>query len=147
MQTFSKLFLVAIVFCVVSCAPRGETKSLDEVLDNSRMLYRSHHLDSINQDLSARINGATGAVEKSIAALSDREQLVLTLAGISADLAMLTTHAGVTSRPAMSELATQYRELAAVDGDQPITEGQVKLLGARTYLLLSSELSTTRFSL
>jgi hypothetical protein len=66
-------------------------------------------------------------------------------------LATLVTKAGYTSRPSLGELSAQYRKLAADLNAAAGTENEqvvstARLLVARTYSLIASELETVRFA-
>jgi hypothetical protein len=67
---------------------------------------------------------------------------------VAADLDSLTGKAGYTQRPSMTELISQYRSINT-NAEAPTTLGapQLKLLVARTYQLLASEIATTNFKL
>ena len=64
---------------------------------------------------------------------------------VGAALGELVDRAGYTTRPALTEVCAQYMNLST-NQQQPKPE-QVKLLAARTYTLLASELETNQFRL
>lgn len=141
---FRSFVLIFILAALVSgCAPRGETKSLDEVLQLAKDRYAEvaakapegavrGSLDALTQELD-RLVASKGA------AATQARQISMLLSG-------LTDKAGFTARPGLTELSQQYRRIAS-SGDVPANEGsRVKLLVARTYNLVASELESTKFS-
>lgn len=133
----SLLILVALS----SCAPRGETRALDEIYrqaveDYTVKLAAASTVPDLTtlQDLKSLLEklaqpGATASV-------SDDAATVATL------LAGLAPKAGYTSRPALGEIADQFRSLSLEPESAAATR---KLLAARTFILLTSELETTQF--
>ena len=132
------------VFSFTGCAPRGETRSLDEILSGAKSKY-----DSVEKELSpavlTQVNSLTSNLERALEKGSGGE-LPAILREAGGSLQELTLKAGYTSRAALSEFSAQFQELARqTPGD--ITSAQVKLLAARAYQLLLSEIETTKFAL
>ena len=149
-----KTLILVLCLCLISlvgCGPRGETKTLAEVLSLAKESFAqavahvsdaqvkaqvsevSTNLEKILAD-SASANGNAGAaVSTSTVAIADK-------------LGELVKVAGFPTRPAMGELATQFRVLSTDAGKGAVNPARVKLLAARTYSLLASELETTQFS-
>lgn len=141
-------FLSILVFAlsVVSCGPRGESLSVDQILTVQKDKY-SNHLNAaqVNSSLLSNLNGISAALDL-ISSEAGAKQVNDKAKVISENLSDLIVKAGYTSRPALSELVTQYRVIASGAGssDKPAT---IKLLVARTYSALASELETTKFQL
>jgi hypothetical protein len=133
------LFLAATLS---ACAPRGESKSLAEVLETAKERY------ALVKD-EAKSPKVVEALKSVLAELESVEKARGVLAESSADKVALTLnglieHAGYTSRPAMTELMNQYlyvSEHGAENADATL------LLASRTYSLLASELETTKFAI
>jgi hypothetical protein len=141
---FSLLIAVA---GVSGCLPRGEAHSVDEIFTDARSSYNSVSKDvpadvgtslsqiSANLDKLAGINGAGDAREVS-------RQVAESLNG-------LMGRTGFTTRPALTELINQYRAIGASNGAPMSLDNNatLKLLAARTYTLLKTEIATTSFKL
>lgn len=135
----SLLTLVACVLLIAlsSCAPRGESKSLSEVFEAAKTRYTTARsgaqgiaeLQSLESTLSSWVSKPSydGARK------------------ISDTLRTLIVKTGYTSRPAMGELIEQYQTIGFDKSAMKISPSRVKLLVARTYNLLASELETTAF--
>lgn len=139
-------FLVALSMCgvIAGCAPRGESRTVDQILSDARAAY---------QDTATKASANDAASLKNLSASLDR------LAGIggggdakavSSEIAQtltgLSTKAGYTVRPAMAELVSQYRSVSEdAQGSASLGAPHLKLLVARTYSLIASELKTTGF--
>lgn len=132
-------FLLALT--VSSCAPRGETKNLDQILDNARVRYQEA-FDAGMQgegDLQTKLASLSSALEKLLASTDTA------LAGeVEDSLRGLILHAGFTTRPAMNELSSQYGLLGE---ELNVSPERKKLLISRTYRMLARELESTRFRL
>lgn len=135
---------VAATMILVGCAPRGEAHTVDQILNDARSSYASTKAD-VPSDVAPSLTALTGSLDK-LAGLGgggDSRQI----AGSAAEsLTGLVTKAGFTQRAAMTELISQYRSVAGAQG-APTTLGapNLKLLVARTYTLLSAELTSTKF--
>ncbi len=140
------LSILVITLSIVSCGPRGESLSVDQILTVQKDKY-SNHLNSsqVNSSLLSNLNGISAALDL-ISSEGGAKQVNDKAKVISENLSDLIVKAGYTSRPALSELVTQYRVIASGAGasDKPAT---IKLLVARTYSALASELETTKFQL
>jgi hypothetical protein len=122
---------------------RGETQTLQEILDASRSRYQYAVKSGSTQESLNEAAKLLAQLEKSSATTAiaaDSKKLVDALTA-------LTAHAGFTSRPALTELVDQYRVLAGKGATDRVTTSQVKLLVTRTYNALASEMEGTRFSL
>jgi hypothetical protein len=140
------LFLVAIALvslCFVGCGPRGETKTLDEVLANAKLRFVKVGISGSSQE----VQGILGEVQKNLETMAsgDVSSAVPALETIASSLNSLVSKSGYTVRPSMGEIMAQYRALAEQAGHGSVSAAQLKLLAARTYELIASELETTRF--
>jgi hypothetical protein len=142
---FSSLVVSSVMLVVASgCAPRGESHTVEQILADARSAYQS---------VATSAPAETGAALKFLATSLDRiaglggggEAKVISQE-IAAMLSELSPKAGYTVRPAMAELVNQYRTIAG-NNDSALSIGapNLKLLAARTYALVTSELKTTQF--
>lgn len=141
------LQISALVVLVTACAPRGENQSVDEVLNSQARTFKAlNYADKVRPEINKNLGEiatkletlSSGKISSEVGTLSTQIAVMLT---------DLTNHAGYTSRPAMTELVNQYRSLSQDHESRAADQGALKLLVARTYSLLSSELETTKFSL
>jgi hypothetical protein len=134
----------AALVVVAGCAPRGESHSIEQILTDSRASYQSV-AGSAPQDTSASLKFLTGSLDR-IAGLGGGGEAKVISQEIANMLTELGPKSGYTVRPAMAELVNQYRVIASKN-DGPISIGSpnLKLLAARTYSLIASELKTTQF--
>jgi hypothetical protein len=140
--SFSSICLVA----VVGCQPRGESHTLEQILSDARSNYSLVSAEP-SPEVGAFLNQLKANLDK-LAGLGgggDARDLAGEVAGI---LGELTQKAGFTARPAMTELMNQYKVIADGTGS-PVSIGapNLQLLAARTFSLLTAELSTSKFSL
>ncbi|MCI5064875.1 hypothetical protein MRY87_04030 [bacterium] len=131
--------VAVLLMSLVGCAPRGETKTLDEVFQIAKKRYEESIVKS----------DASGAVQEQLLQLAadlnqfaaaegkdgSREQLA---PQISEQMATLLQSAGYTTRPAFGALLKSYRT-------PPKTQRARRLLVARSYTALAQELETTSF--
>ena len=135
--------LLAVALCAFSACdfPRGESKSLKQVLEQARARYKAVQTVQVNDDIEDRLL----TILKTLESLEQAESIqAQDLKTVGNHLAKLLPHAGYTVRPAMAELMKQY--LAMSEVEQPGTDATL-LLASRTYSLLASELETTQFKL
>jgi hypothetical protein len=133
---------LASLLLLASCAPRGETKTLEEIYANSKSRYTAVQSAQVPADVTQPLGSIATHLEQ-IAGQhgADASRSAKEIAEL---LAPLTTRAGYTSRPAMGELVSQYRMMS--QSEAAVENPTAKLLAARTYTLLASELETTKFS-
>lgn len=125
------------------CAPRGETKTLDEVLTEARDRFRAVSSKAANSQAQGSVNSLATKLDLISQA---HGSLAANEVGAIADILQgLSLHAGYPSRPAIAELETQYRELSASAAGP--SSAVAKLLAARTFTLVAGELETSAFSL
>lgn len=138
------LLALVITLSVSSCLPRGETHTLDQVLGDAQIRYQSQSRELTNAEVAKAIGEIETKIQEMLAG-GDRFDYRAAGTQVSDQLYAVAPHAGYTSRPALGELASQYRNLPA--GATHGAAARVKLLVARTYSLLSSELEGARFGL
>ena len=137
MKNIFSSVLIATTICLAACAPRGETHTLETVLHTAKARYAALNATGLDSDASA-------SLAKLVEGLKQMEggQAPAALANQNADLlTQLESKAGYTSRPSMHELIGQFKALPST-----ANAAATKLLVARTYNLLASELETTRFA-
>lgn len=137
------LLLLSCWFC--SCTPRGETHTLDQILDSARARFNKVALNAVDDSTDSQINALVSKMESLLEKPSTIEQQGRgALTALADELGNVTTKAGFTSRPALGQVAEQYRSLS---NDEKISSDQVKLLLFRTYSVLAAELETNRFGI
>lgn len=138
-----------IVLC--ACAPRGETRSLQEVLEASQQRFAAAWEGELSSEARPILEGVKAQLSAAINA-SDPDVLAGISKDISQKLALLKPYAGYPTRPALIEIRSQYAQISQQPGgleggNSQQIQARVKLLVSRTYALLASELETTRFRL
>lgn len=131
---------------LVGCGPRGESHTVDEIFTDAKAGYVDVS-GKASPELGTSLKTLSGSLDKlaGIGGGGDARQVSSEIAGT---LATLSQKAGYTARPALAELINQYRSIANSSG-APVKLGaaNLKLLAARTYSLLTAELSTSQFKL
>lgn len=142
MSTFIRLTVCFFVLCLSACGPRGETKSLSQVYESSKQRFVTVKDAAVPGDVAQPLKD----IDSHLNQISGQEgaQASHTATEIVTLLVPLTTRAGYPTRPAMGEIITQYRMMSESGAD--VKNPSAKLLAARTYALLASELETTKFS-
>lgn len=134
-----------LVAGLVGCMPRGETRTLAEVLAAAQARYADASKAGVSSEVAAMLE----KVNVDLQALTSSEDLTGAndeVAAIGEAIAALVSKAGFTSRTALNEIALQYRTLGG-GPVETLSAAQVKLLASRTYSLLAAELETTKFGL
>ena len=139
-------YFLSILACLLisSCAPRGETRTLDEILDGSRQRYQEALAGGVEGDLNTQLTGLASRLEQLLS--SDNSAGSGAIAEeVETSLRDLILHSSFTTRPAMGELTSQF---ALFSGDSNGGgDERKKLLVSRTYSMLARELETSRFRL
>jgi hypothetical protein len=151
LNNFIQLTITVLLLSVVyACAPRGETQSLSDILSKSRDRFRSAELMLDNSPVKDKLSVLAQKLVE-IEKIQDPTALKPATAGIKDSLSDLLAHTGYTVRPALSEIVDQYRVISngsAVTTDSALAGSpEIRLLLARTYSVLASELETGKFSL
>jgi len=146
---FRSAFLLVSGFTLLlvsGCGPRGESHTVEQILTDARSAYQGV-ASKAPSDTSAALKFLTASLDR-IAGLGGGGEAKIISQEIANMLTELSPKAGYTVRPAMAELISQYRTVAAAS-DSPVSIGaaNLKLLAARTYALVTSELRTTQFKI
>ncbi len=145
----ARLFtLSAVVWCaaaVLGCGPRGESHTLDQVFSDARTEFNAVATANVPGDVATSLKQVAADLDKlaGIGGGGDAKEISQAVAN---SIDSLIEKSGMTQRASMTELVNQYRSVgsaAAVSVGAP----QLKLLTARTYTLLKSELISTKFGL
>ena len=145
MNNLKLLISLFLLLALNACAPRGENHSVDQVLSDAQAKF-AMELKSSASPANDKVKSLSDSLEKFMTAADVAQQKSLADA-LAFSLEDLITKAGYTSRPAMSELALQYQNIAKGSASEYFSKSSAKLLVARTYIMLSSELETTAFRL
>lgn len=139
------LLVVAITVGLIACAPRGESKSLNEVVaiaKNRFALVQEVPVDAaVKESLKPVVKALEDIVNNPRGGGVTKNSKVIAVA--LSELSMRTSY---TNRPALGELLSQYLVMSTTPASE-VNGASVKLLAARTYSLLASELETRRFTL
>lgn len=135
---------------VAGCAPRGETQTLSDILSQQQVRFRSAEIKAGNVPVKAQLEQLAQKLT-SIENVQDPTALKPVTGELRAALAALLPHAGYTVRPALTEIVNQYQALSegsALTTDPSLAGSpEIRLLIARTYSVLATELETSKFSL
>jgi hypothetical protein len=149
-----RALVFAAIFAVSGCEPRGETITLNEVLERSKADYREaveQASGKLGQDIKGHLERVVTSVESLIEAEKGNALKNPALTKTSEDVAHLldelTTAAGYTSRPALGELAIKFRNLSTIMTEGEAVGPEVRLLASQVYTLLASELEAVKFGL
>ena len=143
-----KLAVISILVLLCSCQPRGETKSVDQVLEYEKARFSTASSVSLAPDIKASL-GKTQELLEELLSEWNTPALSKDAVGVAELLGTLVGHAGVTARPAFDEIIREYRALGELppEADVKTESGRIRLLVSRTYGLLASELQSRGFSL
>ena len=154
------LVLSVVLGILVSCAPRGETKSLEEVFQIAKTRYeRSLSAVELTADTDSALSQLGDSMQELLQA-DTTDAVAKAASRVEMLLGQLVVKAAYTNRPAIGELLKAYRGLTGDSGrevalsvsasDQGSATAATnietrKLLVARSYNALSQELETTSF--
>ena len=144
-----KRLSLAVIFAagvLSGCAPRGESKDLDEILLIARNKYQEISKADVGNDVGKDLEALNQHLE-SISGLRGNAPVVDSLKQTAEILTKVTDHSGYTQRTAMTELATQYRQISASKELPTVGTPVLKLLAARTFTIVTAELESTKFKL
>ena len=143
MKIFLKsLVFFTILFSLISCAPRGEHKTVDEILKISKNRF-SLVADKSNID---ELRKTVSLLEK-LTSDSRGSNLKTNTQEVAKLLNELNKKSAFTVRPAMREIILQYLAIANNKESDLYNFASTKLLVSKTYSLIASELETTAFRL
>jgi hypothetical protein len=142
----SLIVATSAIVLISGCAPRGESHTVDQILNDARTSYTEMKVD-VSPDVNTSLKTLTGSLDK-LAGLGGGGDARQVSASIADSLTTLMPKAGLTQRSAMAELINQYRSISTSTGT-PTSVGapNLKLVVARTYSLMSAELTSTKFRL
>jgi hypothetical protein len=142
------LVLSLVTAGVMACQPRGESKSVNEILSLSSQAYRQAF---DGEPLPERVSGRLPELSDALQRIVDETELARkqAIAGAIVDhLRSLVISAGYTTRPALGELIDQFSAIAQKDvRPNLLDDSAVALLASRTFYLLAAELKGIRFQL
>ena len=131
-----------VVALLVGCGPRGETRTLDEVVKSARERFYVSSEGKMPADVQMELTAVASRLDKVL----DSSATPLEVAEIPKVLDGLITKAGYTSRPALGELLSQWVARSEIS-KEAASAASDKLLVARTFSALGSELKAVRFAL
>jgi hypothetical protein len=144
METTMKNLLSGLVFVLLlGCQPRGETKSLSEVLAGEKARFYAEAERKLPKDVQSELTQAATALEE-LEVKRAGDEVTRSADSLILALRSLNLRAGYTTRPALNELLKQWK---ALQNENQLVGSTSRLLIARTYGLLSSELKGVRFAL
>lgn len=139
---------LCLLTMVVGCNPRGESRSVSDILAESSKAYRKAF---DGEPLPERVSSRLPELSDALARLTETSELdrKKALADAIVDhLRALVITAGYTTRPALGELIDQFGALAETENGSVVSDSAtVSLLVSRTFYLLASELKGVRFQL
>lgn len=138
------ILIISIGLIITGCGPRGESRSLDEILASAKSEYHAQ-IASVTPEIKPDIDRLTRGLERSLAGVDVASDVRADFSEVEGAMMNLIGKAGYTSRPALGELMSQFRSIA--NGENSYSKEQVVLLVARTYFLLSTELKTAKFGI
>lgn len=132
---------------VIGCEPRGESRTIDQIFTDARSAYQASSLNGLSSEVSENLKSLSGGLDR-LAGIGGAGDGRTVAAEVADTLSELVEKAGIPSRPAMTSLINQYRNVASTSGGAPaLGAPNLKLLAARTYSLVGSELGAVRFGL
>ena len=142
----STRILVAAISCaVIACAPRGESRTLEEVFTQQRTAYlEKSRATTVAADVGDKLKKISGTLDVMAGVTPDGGTSVSAAAD---DLQSLSTKCNYTVRPSLAELVEQMRGLEKEGRKLSPGAPEPKLIAARVYTLLSSELTTSKFGI
>jgi hypothetical protein len=143
-RILSLIVSTSAALLVSGCGPRGESHTVEQIFTDARSNYTQMSAQ-VAPDVGPALTDVTSSLDK-IAGQGGGGDARQISASLAEGLTALLPKAGFTQRAAMTELIKQYRNLAASSG-APLTLGaaNLKLIAARTYSILSAELTSTKF--
>jgi hypothetical protein len=149
-------FMLLITLCLTACEPRGETRSLNEIVDTAKekfvaLTQRKDIFDKMQPDIIEKVKSVASELMKILDTVGattnsiDKTKLQESIRTVILRLTELVQYAGYTSRPALGEIIPQFQEL--IDTGAYTDISKVKLLVSRAFFLLGSELEGVKFGL
>ncbi|MCS6961715.1 MAG: hypothetical protein NZT61_04335 [Deltaproteobacteria bacterium] len=129
--------ITAVIVLVLGCQPRGETKSVEEILSISKERFNRAY--SASEFEKKKQVGKVIDILNSILEKPTRTDFLL----LGEHLMMLLPHASPTVKTSLYYQADTSFNLAEKDS---ISRGELFLFASRVYHSLSSELETSKFN-
>ena len=146
MRKTQLILVVLLVLALQACAPRGETRTLNQVLTSAKDRYARVTAIKDGSSYNKLLDEVVDAMDELVVGGPRQAELTARVERIDQILSQLVDVAGYPSRPAMGELIDQYRAVSRRATESGLSLAQLKLLVARTYNLLAVELETTKFA-
>ncbi len=143
----AQIFVIFSLLFILGCDgfPRGESKSLDQVVS----IAKERYADANKAGVPADLRGSLDQVEKSLANLlveTDPAAVANDTKVIAKELDTLVAKAGYTSRPTITELMFQFTAFSdKAKSSAKINQAALRLLVSRTFTTLAVELETKSF--
>ncbi len=143
-RILSLIISTSAVVLVSGCGPRGESHTVEQIFSDARAAY-TKMASKASPDMNATLTGLATSLDK-LAGQGGSGDVRQLSASLADGLTAMLPKSGFTQRAAMTELIKQYRQIAEGTGAQ-VTAGapNLKLIAARTYSLLSAEITSTNF--
>ncbi len=143
-RILSLIISTSAVVLVAGCGPRGESHTVEQIFSDARAGY-AKMASKATPDMNGALTGLVSALDK-IAGQSGGGDVRQLSASLADGLTSMLPKAGFTQRAAMTELINQYRLIANSSGAQvSVGAPNLKLIAARTFSLLSAEITSTNF--
>lgn len=131
MSRIMKRILIILTLVLTACAPRGESKSLDEVYELAVERFNLASNITIPNELESKLEKLTFNIDKIGSTNSNKV--------LAENLNDLINRSSYTVRPGLTELTQILANSSSLD------KNAVKLLQARILNSLASELETGKF--
>ena len=142
---FFSLTLASLMLgSMTGCGPRGETKSLNEILTIAQTEF-AEQLPNAGE-VKSNLAKIQNSLELLVNDQSDLNAVSQAAGSVADEMQLLISRAGYTSRPSFTELVNQFRDLRAEASEGSAAANKLKLIATRTYGALASELATTKFT-
>ena len=144
MTNIGRLAIIfVLVLFVAACQPRGETKSVDEVLSYEQQRFETLPVDAEDE---SRLNSLRSSL-KDILSDWNTPHLIKDINLVSKDLSDISSSISFPMKPALDEIIREYKSLGEMPSDVDFSQetGRIKLLVARTYGLLADEIASRNF--
>lgn len=143
MKKLSTIGCSSLLFLLTAC-PRGESITLNNLLENEKKVFLSTNRNDLNQESSEKVENIVRSLER-LERTEDLKSAGLEFKSIASDLDILAPHTGFTNRAPLTELKNEF--LSFNENLANKNKSTLNLLSARTYSWLTSELVSTKFGL
>jgi hypothetical protein len=144
MRPVIKIAILLTITALSACAPRGESKTLDEVFKIAKQRYASVQSVEVGAKAKEPLQTLVADLTKleSDKLPADYDKTATNIGNVLTDLSF---HSSYTTRPSLGELSKQFRLIG--EKSSATNPAAVKLLVSRTYSLIASELETSKFNI